>query len=289
MRNEYDVWHRVILTESATCTVLMTVGNPEFAAAVFRNEVRVKNQLQLPRVTLAAVASTHVKETVKALRYSMRGIAYGQVLLLTDREPENLPTGITFTKIPRIDSIDGYNRFMLFELYHYIETPFVMVVQWDGFVVNPGAWQDAFLQYDYTGAPWPVEIAPRDETGRLCRVGNGGASLRSSRLLALPAKEHLDWNPGENEDIFLCCQHRPLLEEKGLRIAPAEVACHFAHERRVPENEGITPFAFHQWEGHNAQYPKFHKGWMTRVKQAGIGVLIRLHCYDRLRQIFLQR
>ncbi len=242
-------------------------------------------KLQLPRVTLAAAASTHVAETVKALRYSMRGITYGQVLLLTHEEPDHLPEGITFVRIPRIDSIDAYNQFMLFKLCEYVQTDFVMVVQWDGFVVNPAAWQDAFLQYDYIGAPWPESIAPRDEAGRLCRVGNGGASLRSRRLLALPTREHLVCGPGENEDIFLCAQHRQFLEQKELRIAPVEVACHFAHERRVPENEGITPFAFHQWEGHNAQYPKFHKGWGTRCRQAVIALLIRLHCYDSLRSI----
>ncbi len=242
-------------------------------------------KLQLPQVTLAAAASTHVAETVKALRYSMREIAYGQVLLLTDEEPAHLPEGITFVRIPRICSIDAYNQFMLFELYQYVKTSFVMVVQWDGFVVNPKAWQDAFLQYDYIGAPWPKDIAPRDEAGRLCRVGNGGASLRSSRLLALPSREQLVCGPGENEDIFLCSRHRQLLEQRGLRIAPVEVACHFAQERRVPENEGVTPFAFHQWEGHNAQYPKFHKGWATRLKQAGIAVLIRLRCYDSLRRL----
>ncbi len=243
----------------------------------------MKKKLQLPRVTLAAVASTHVEETIQALHYSMRGTVYGQVLLLTDKEPAHLPAGITFVRIPRIGSIDAYNRFMLFEFYRYIQTDFVMVVQWDGYVVNPGSWQDSFLQYDYIGAPWPEAISQRDEAGRVCRVGNGGASLRSRRLLEAPTQERLDWKPGENEDIFLCCQHRQRLEQKGLRIAPLEVACRFAHERKIPENEGIKPFAFHQWEGHNAQYPRFDRGWATRLKQAGIAVLIHLHCYDSLR------
>ena len=37
------------------------------------------------------------------------------------------------------------------------------------------------------------------------------------------------------------------------------VAKYFGHEHMIPEIEGITPFAFHKWEGTNAQYPNFYK------------------------------
>lgn len=39
----------------------------------------------------------------------------------------------------------------------YIETPHVLVVQYDGFILNPDAWTDEFLEYDYVGAPWWYE------------------------------------------------------------------------------------------------------------------------------------
>jgi hypothetical protein len=44
-----------------------------------------------------------------------------------------------------------------------------------------------------------------------------------------------------------------------MRIAPLEVAKYYSHEKMIPEVQGITPFAFHKWEGTNAQYPNFIK------------------------------
>ena len=40
-------------------------------------------KLKLPNVTLAAMTSVSVYETVKALQYSMRGIEFGEVTLIT--------------------------------------------------------------------------------------------------------------------------------------------------------------------------------------------------------------
>ena len=61
------------------------------------------------------------------------------------------------------------------------------------------------------------------------------------------------------EDGFICCKIRHLLEAEGMRIAPLEVAKYYSHEKMIPEVQGITPFAFHKWEGTNAQYPNFIK------------------------------
>ena len=35
-----------------------------------------------------------------------------------------------------------------------MRTPHVLLIQWDGFVVNPSAWSDEFLDFDYVGARW---------------------------------------------------------------------------------------------------------------------------------------
>lgn len=45
---------------------------------------------------------------------------------------------------------------MVYELGDYIETDFVMLVHYDGFIVHPELWRDEFLDYDYIGAPWPL-------------------------------------------------------------------------------------------------------------------------------------
>ncbi len=36
-----------------------------------------------------------------------------------------------------------------------VTTDFNLCVQFDGFAVNAGSWDDVFLDYDYIGAPWP--------------------------------------------------------------------------------------------------------------------------------------
>lgn len=77
-----------------------------------------------------------------------------------------------------------------------------------------------------------------------------------------PRKANVPW-VGEkgyfNEDGFICCKIRHLLEAEGMQIAPLEVAKYFGHENMIPEIEGITPFVFHKWYGTNAGYPDFRR------------------------------
>lgn len=233
-----------------------------------------KNKIQLKQVTLAAISSVRLDETVSAMKYSMRGIKYEDVVLISHQQPEDLPEKIRFVEVKQIDSIDEYNRFLLFELYKYIQTEYVLIVHWDGFVVHPNQWRKEFLQYDYIGAPWPEELGFKDTENHICRVGNG-VSLRSKKLLELPTELKLEWKH-ENEDTFLCCNHKKTLEENGLQIAPLDIAKFFSHERIVPEIKGIRPFLFHQWGGDNAQYPQFGSGMWVRCKKQVIRLLVWL-------------
>ena len=50
----------------------------------------------MPNVTLAAMTSVKIYETIKALVYSMQDIEFGQVVLITHRRPFSLPKGITY-------------------------------------------------------------------------------------------------------------------------------------------------------------------------------------------------
>jgi len=136
------------------------------------------------------------------------------------------------------------------------------LVHADGFVVNPSAWRDEFLDYDYIGAPWPLpkdDFSYRDINGKIFRVGNS-VSLRSKRLLDLPIKLNLPWEPYHgfyNEDGFICGKNRHIYEANGMRFAPLDVAKYFSHETMIPEVRNIKPFAFHKWAGSNRAYPKF--------------------------------
>lgn len=220
-------------------------------------------KLQLPQVTLAAISSVHLWETVQALKYSMKGIDFGRVVLFSHKKPFFLPKNIELVQIEKLSDINKYNHFCVFELGDYIETDFVLIVHHDGFVVNPGQFRDSFLDYDYIGSPWPLpkdELRFRDKEGNIQRVGNG-VSLRSRRLARYPKEHNLPWEPNVfgnfYEDTYICCDHRIELEKDGIKFAPFEEAIYFGREHILPENENIEPFLFHQWRGINKKYPKF--------------------------------
>ena len=239
------------------------------------------SKLKLPEVTLVAMTSVNIDETIRAMLYSMRnagGIAFGDAVLITHEKPERLPSCIRYAHIDELKNIDDFNYHMVYDLGDYIETDYAMVVHADGFIVHPEKWRGDFLDYDFIGSPWPLPdegdtTSYRDINGNLHRVGNS-VSIRSKRLMDFPKKNNVPW-VGEyafgkmwyNEDGFICTKIRHLLEADGMRIAPLELAVYFGHETMIPEIKGITPFCFHKWHGTNADYPDFgQKAWWYRLK-----------------------
>ncbi len=180
-------------------------------------------RLHLGDVTLVAVTSVALDPTLAALRHSLGQASFGNVLLLSDRQPAGLVgSGIEWRAIPRLASRADYSRFIISSLCEHIETGHALLVQWDSFVRDGRAWRDEFLEFDYIGAPWPQY---RD----VMAVGNGGFSLRSRRLLqatvAIPASE-------TPEDVAICRTHRTFLEQvHGIRFATMDVARAFSYER----------------------------------------------------------
>lgn len=204
--------------------------------------------LDLPNVTLIALGSTNVAGMYKALEYSQRGINWGAVKLVTEVHCRN---------------IDEWNHAIIFDLRRFVDTDFCMLVHPDGFVVHPESWRDEFLNYDYIGAPWPL---PRDDysyrtpDGEIVRVGNS-VSIRSKRILHMPYEMEMAWHSyfgNTNEDGFLTCHNRRLLQQFGCKFAPIEVAKYFSREMEIPENQDVDkPFAFHMHDnqpGRNEQY-----------------------------------
>jgi hypothetical protein len=123
---------------------------------------------------------------------------------------------------------------MLKDLAPHVETSHALVVQWDGYVLNPEAWTGEFLRCDYIGAPWPW--APEGS-----RVGNGGFSLRSRRLLDALADPHVVLEGNEDETIGV--RRRAWLEaHHGIRYADEALANRFSFEVGYPVGR---PFGFH--------------------------------------------
>jgi hypothetical protein len=223
-------------------------------------------KINLPNVTLVAMAGKNIYATVRALSFSSRQINFGQVLLISHIKPWYLPKSIDYAYTSKTKSMHEWCYKIIYKLHEYIKTDYIILVHSDGFIVNPESWRSSFLDYDYIGAPWPIpdDDSYLDENKQLIRVGNS-VSLRSRRILELPSILSLPWEPPDgfyHEDGFLCCNVRNTLIEHGIRYAPIEVAKYFSHESMIPEIEGISPFAFHKWHGSNSGYPG---KWINRL------------------------
>lgn len=214
---------------------------------------------QLPTVTLATVTGVKIPEAIYALWKTSRKLKFDSILLITDREVNNCPPWLKVISLDsyKLDSIDAYSYFCVYELHKYINTSHLLLIQADGYVLRPKLWQDAFLKYDYIGAPWPVvENSYIDPEGKHQRVGNGGFSLRSQRLLTVPNNSEVIWdiNSGnyyqhmgyglQSEDGIICIHNRSVYEELGCKFAPIEVAAKFSTETIVPET--VKSLGFHK-------------------------------------------
>lgn len=158
-----------------------------------------------------------------------------EVLIFSD-DPLHWP-GFQVIPVPKIASITDYNRIILFELPKHLKTDFALVIQFDGFVINPDEFSDFFYKFDYIGAIWP-----NTKLGHM--VGNGGFSLRSKRLVQSVAKLSKSVDVTIPEDRTVSRLLRPALEEfGGIVYAPPEVACYFSIEFDRPGP--VLPFGFH--------------------------------------------
>lgn len=182
---------------------------------------------RLAEVTLCAADARTPGLAWASLQRSMAALPFGRAVLFTHAwQPEAPVAGLEVVDVGAIDSAAAYSQFVMRGLEAHIATPFVLVTQWDGFVIHADAWTDEFLQHDYIGAPWADQPAALS-------VGNGGFSLRSQRFLRAGQDSRIvNVHP---EDEVLCRTWRTLLtDEYGLRFAPPALAARFAFENTTP-------------------------------------------------------
>jgi tetratricopeptide (TPR) repeat protein len=192
--------------------------------------------LQLPSVTLVCADTANHALALRALAASQADVRYGRALFLTDAIPPGVavPEGVEVVRIAPLDSRDAYSQLMLKSLLPHVDTPHALVIQWDGYVVNNEAWDPAFLDCDYIGAKWYWHADGM-------RVGNGGFSLRSRKLLAALQDPRIVLD--EAEDATICRTFRPLLErDHAIRYADEALADRFSFEAAYPIGR---PFGFH--------------------------------------------
>ena len=204
----------------------------------------------IPTVDLVAVACTKVPETIEAMKKCQSQLTFTRSILFTHEDIQ--AEGIEVVKIDKLD-YKGYNEFVAMKLWQFIGSDYILLVQNDGLITNASKWTNEFFKFDYIGAPWPI---PNDETtyrtpgNRLIRVGNGGFSFRSRKLLRAPTilgLEFTDEGTGFwHEDGWLCVHKREVLENNGIKFAPIELAAQFSTELTVPET--VESFGKHKYD-----------------------------------------
>jgi hypothetical protein len=181
-------------------------------------------KLSLPNLTLIIVDCVDYDRAIMSFDHCSSYINFGQAKLLTHFDIDSPEV----VKIPKINNIEEYGDFMLYEIYKYCDTDMMMVAQWDGFIKNMELWDDRFMNYDYIGAPWPPRILFPGVPSHF-NVGNGGFSIRSKRLMEFIATDkNLTYH--NLEDVMICQLNRAYIEAKGFTYAPTEIAEQFSWE-----------------------------------------------------------
>jgi len=178
---------------------------------------------KLNNVTMFGISTDNFYTLQKAARVCLDYIDFEEVVLLSRNE------------IDYVHNIHDYNKFMIRDLSKYVNTDYVLTMQYDGFILNPDAWNDEFYDYDYIGAPWKFDAHWLTVDNK---VGNGGFSFRSKKLIDRVAT--LPYTI-EAEDIFISINSYKTLVDEGFKFAPFDVANRFSME--IGEWDG--QFGFH--------------------------------------------
>ena len=187
--------------------------------------------LKLDNITLVCADCLNYDGALKAIGKSCEQIEFADVKFFTDIHY------VDSIFIESIKSKKEYSYFIHNKLADYIDTDFVLIIQNDGYVINPHLWTDEFLNYDYIGAPWWYSDG--------YNVGNGGFSLRSRRLLKVV--QELNYEDYHPEDDSICRKQRDWLEYiHKIKFAPEELAARFSFEKNGKYREFKNDtFGFH--------------------------------------------
>jgi hypothetical protein len=210
-----------------------------------------------------------------SLEHCLRQMPGARAVLFSPSVPADLSANVRHRVIAPLNYHE-YSWFMMFALWRFIETEYVLIVQEDGWILDISNWRDDYLDYDYIGAPitlgrvdtpegiyWMHSFGWYEHVNRagavVMPVLNGGFSLRSRRMLRAlidhpevrvdippPHVEEtepirMEWfNRALNEDVQLTAALRPQLERLGFRYAPLDVSIRFALEDAGPLHRGVN-------------------------------------------------
>jgi len=198
-------------------------------------------KLKLPEVTLVMIETRERELAALAVQDCIDKVDFGEVVIFTDKPDDFVlrphSTDVRFIVVPDWSDKLGWSRCLWNEVGPELRTSHWLSIQWDSWVFDPAMWHHENLRYDCIGSPWLYT------DGR--NVGNGGFSLRSTRL-ARYLRNHRDKFPCTSnvDDDLLCRHYRPQLCDLGFVWAPEKLAVDFAFELMRPAQDS-RHFGFH--------------------------------------------
>ncbi len=179
-------------------------------------------KLQLQDVTLICVDCVDVQRAINVLKRCTDLVDFGAVKLLTSKETL-YPNAV---KIGPIGNLTEYSDFMIKYIWEYVDTPYMQIVQHDGWILNPEVWEDDWKRYDYIGPLFLQEKNVDNDS-----VGVGGFSFRSRKMMKFIAENCFygyQWYGYIHEDGVICKTLKPMLAKAGFAFAPPDRAAKYA-------------------------------------------------------------
>jgi len=234
-------------------------------------------------ITVVAVTSYAHELTRIAIDRTLDALPCKEVLVLSDK---NIYPDGRWIEINPI-GMPEYSKLMLKHLWPLVKTEHILVVQYDGMAIDGTKWSDDFLNYDYIGAIWPWAWHPPDN-----RVGNGGFSLRSKKLLHLLNDNRIvhdnRFQHVDVEDVYIGIYYKNLLVSNGAVIADVDTAQRFSQES-PPSRQNTFGFhgsfnvPYYLGDDDAIEFIKLIPSWTNFSN-----VLMILHCFEAGRPLLGQ-
>lgn len=190
--------------------------------------------------------------TLKAIIASLKNVTFDEVVIVADCEEyeitkynyilNTLPIKVVRRNIPIKENIDNddsrqtFSQSLLTLLSEFCSKNFILTIQPDSCIISSKHWRDDFFNYDYVGAPWPMDIVKAIDMAfdKIPEpknfVGNGGFSLRSKKYVQTSLKMPV---MHKNEDLNLCVFNYDNMVSSGIKFAPISKALDFAVEHPI--------------------------------------------------------
>jgi hypothetical protein len=217
----------------------------------------------MKKITVVAITSTDHKLTKFSIEKTLENTPDVEgVLVFSDKKI--LDYG-RYVELEVPFTWQDYNQFRLKEVGKYLETDFVLFIEYDGMATNKNSWSDDFFKYDYIGAPFKKQMFDGSQN----QVGNGGFSMRSTKLMKILCDDkniklkEFDFlfSKVGIEDGTICVEYEKYLKEKyGIIFSPLSLAKQFSCEW---ENT-LDSFGFHGlWNLPNFLNKKDYENWLS--------------------------